>query len=147
MSISRKQIALIHVAKNQLELSERDYRTILRHIGEAETSKELDTVGFELVMQYMIALGFKADWTKDFYGHRPGMATPAQINLIRALWGEYTDGDGTDITLGKWLDKTFSISAIRFVDTKRAPKIITALKAMKKKAQNRKAAKKAQDGQ
>ena len=130
-TLSRKQVAIIHVAKNQLKLDDEGYRAILRHIGGVESSKDLDPIGFELVMQYMIALGFKSDFSKTFYGHRPGMATPAQINLIRKLWGEFTERAGTDLTLGKWLSRTFKVSALRFVTSDQAPKIITALKAMK----------------
>ena len=59
------------------------------------------------------------------------MATPAQVTLIRKLWDEYTGGAGTDLTLGKWLARTFKTSALRFVTREEGQKAITALKAMK----------------
>jgi len=136
MPISKKQISLIHVAKNQLHLSDEEYRSILWHKAGVESSKHLDNSGFENVMQYMAALGFRSDFTKRFYGHRPGMASPLQISLIRKLWQEYTNGTGTDITLGKWLNRTFKVSALRFVTKEHAQKSITALRAMKRKAKN-----------
>ena len=139
-TLSRKQVALIHVAKNQLKLDDGSYRAILRHIGGVESSKDLDPIGFELVMQYMIALGFKSDFSKTFYGHRPGVATPAQINLIRRLWVEYTEGKGSDATLGKWLDRTFKVSAVRFLGADQAPKAITALLAMKAQTERKRKA-------
>ena len=137
MAITKKQIALVHVAKNQLNLNEEDYQSILWNIGDVESSKELDATGFELVMQRMAALGFRSDFTKSFYGLRPGMASPAQVHLIRKLWSEYTEGQGSDITLGKWLHRTFKVSSVRFVTSKQAQKAITALKAMKSKQPKR----------
>ena len=128
---SRKQLALVHIAKKQLGLTEEAYRSILYHLGDVETSKDLDQVGFELVMQYMAALGFRSEFTDKFYGYRPGMATPAQVTLIRRLWDEYTDGVGSDLTLGKWLARTFKTAALRFVTRAQGRKAITALKAMK----------------
>ena len=87
-------------------------------------------------MRHFAALGFKPAPSKREYGHRPGMATPGQIALIRALWGEYTGGEGQDLTLGKWLHRTFGVSAARFLTRAQAPKAIGALKAMtERKAQ------------
>ncbi len=131
MSLSRKQTALVHAAKKQTGLSDGEYRAILRQLGGVETSKHLDQIGFELVMQYMAARGFESGFTKTFYGHRHGMATPAQVSLIRTLWDEYTDGETTDLALGKWLARIFKVSAVRFVTREQAPKAIAALKAMK----------------
>ena len=131
MSLSRKQLALVHIAKQQLGLSEEGYRAILRHMGDAESSKYLDQTGFELAMQYMVALGFRSEFTERFYGHRRGIATPAQVSLIRALWDEYTDGESTELALGEWLGRTFNVSALRFVTRAQARKASAALKAMK----------------
>ncbi len=133
MAMTRKQISLIHVAKNKLCLSEDYYRAILWGYGGVESSKELDRYGFEAVMGFLGKLGFDSDWKQRTFGHRAGMATPQQIEFIRKLWQEYTEDKGTDFTLGKWLDRTFKVSALRFITRKDAPKAITALKAMKAK--------------
>lgn len=130
MAMTRKQLALVHVAKKQLGLADEDYRAILERIAGVESSKDLDQRSFEAVMQHMAALGFRCDFTKTFYGQRRGMASPAQVSLIRALWGEFTEGAGDDDSLGKWLDRTFHVSAVRFVTSKQGQKAITALKAM-----------------
>ena len=139
MALSRKQSALIHIAKKQLGLTDEQYRTILRVYTGFESSKHLDQRDFEAVMQHMAALGFRSDFTKSFYGQRPGMASPRQVALIRKLWGEYTGDKGDDSSLGKWLTRTFKVSSLRFVTHEQAPKAIAALKAM--------AAKKAGTGQ
>ena len=61
------------------------------------------------------------------------MATERQVVLIRKLWGDFTGGTGTDVTLGKWLDRTFKVSSIRFVNAETARKAIGALNAMARK--------------
>ena len=130
MALSRKQSALIHVAKKQLGLTDEHYRAILSAITGFESSKHLDQRDFEAVMRHMSSLGFRNDFNKTFYGQRPGMASPRQVALIRKLWGEYTGGKGDDSSLGKWLARTFKVSSLRFVTHEQAPKAITALKAM-----------------
>jgi hypothetical protein len=62
---------------------------------------------------------------------RTGMASPGQTSFIRQLWAECTQGAGTDATLGKWLERQFGVSSLRFVSADLAPKVIGGLKAMK----------------
>ena len=111
MALSRKQSALFHIAKKQLGLTDEHYRAILSTLTGFESSKHLDQRDFETVMQHMASLGFRSDFTKTFYGQRPGMASPRQVALIRKLWDEYTGGKGDDSSLGKWLNRTFRISS------------------------------------
>ena len=96
-----------------------------------ESSKDLDQDGFELVMQGFAAMGYRSDFTKSFYGRRRGMATPAQISRIRQLWGEYTGGGGGKLSLDNWLERTFGVSALRFLTAGQAEKALKALWAMR----------------
>lgn len=48
--IARNKVALVHVAKARLALSDDEYRDILRHVAGVESSKELDEFGFELLI-------------------------------------------------------------------------------------------------
>jgi len=130
--ISKKQIALIQIAKNDLKLSDAEYRKIL-DVGGSNSSKMLDQLGFEIVMQIMIAKGFKSPFNKKFFGHRKGMASPSQLMLIRELWNEYTQGVATEAELQKWLDHFFKVSSLRFLTSANAGKAITALKEMKRR--------------
>ena len=130
MTIDNKKIALIQVAKSQLGLSDEDYRAVLKRYGNADSSKDLDLTAFKAVMTYFEQCGFKLTAKKKSFGNRPGMATEKQVALIRKLWVDFTSGAGTDATLGKWLDQSFKVSAVRFVNTGTAHKAITALKAM-----------------
>lgn len=135
MSISPKQLALLHVAKGKLALSDDTFRTILVQIAGVTSSKELDRAGFEAILGYFEYLGFAPLTSRgQNYGNRPGMASFAQIELIRALWAEYTVFKGDEDGLNKWIEKCFKVSSLRFLRADMAPKVITALKAMKARA-------------
>lgn len=68
------------------------------------------------------------------YGARAGMASFAQIELIRALCSEFTARKAGEAELNKWLDHYWQISSLRLLTAPDAPKIITALKEMKRRA-------------
>lgn len=133
MALSREQLSLIHVAKTKLCMEDADYRAILKHMGGVDSSKNLNQPGFLRVMDAFSRLGFHSDFSTKNFGERATMATPRQVALIRSLWGEYTAGEGTDKTLGKWIERTFKVGSLRFVDAGTARKVIAALKAMKAK--------------
>lgn len=125
-----KKIAVLHVAKKQLGLDDDNYRDILRRYGGVESATDLDEIGFSYVMRYMTALGFRSTWTKRTFGNRPGMASPAQIELMRKLWLSYHGADDGETALNAWLSKYHKISTLRFVSAEKAAKIVAALKAM-----------------
>lgn len=127
--ISAKQIGLIHVAAKQLALPEDTYRAILRQHGGVGSAGDLDPLGFERVMAYFNALGFRSTWMRRTYGERRGMASPRQVNLIRHLWRDWSGGDD-EAAIGKWLDGHFGVAALRFVTSEVAQKAITALRQM-----------------
>lgn len=128
---TKKQIALLHVAKRELGLTEDDYRAVLARYGKADSAADLDLAGFNHVMRYFTAIGFRSTWTKRTYGYRPTMATPPQVDLIRSLWQKFSGkSDDDDMDLNKWLDRFHKVSSLRFVDNKKAAKVISALRAM-----------------
>jgi len=135
MTITRNQIALLHVAKGKLGLKDAEYRAALVHICGVTSSTELDQYGFEALLGFFEHLGFKPLSSRGSdYGARPGMASFAQLELIRALWREYTEGRAGEDELNKWLERCWKVSSLRFVRAETAPKIITALKSMKARA-------------
>ncbi len=130
-AISVKQLKLLHVAKRELNLEDEDYRAILARYGRVDSSSDLDGRGFNAVMKYFTALGFRSTWTKRTYGERAGMASPAQVDLIRSLWRDFSGKeDPSDMALHAWLDKHHHVTALRFVNTEKASKVIHSLKAM-----------------
>lgn len=131
MSISIKQIRLLHVAKSKLGLTEQEFRAALVEVCGVTSVKELDQNSFDALMGLFEYLGFKPLAAKGpDYGSRPGMASFAQVELIRVIWTEWA---GTDVEngLSVWLERFFGISSLRFLTARDAPKVITALKAMK----------------
>lgn len=135
MPLSKRQIALIHVAKTKLGLNDDLYRAVLVNLCGVTSSTELDQAGFDTVMGFFEWRGFKPMTRNGAnYGPRPGMASYAQLELIRALWFEYSQGRAGEGELNKWLERCFKLTSLRFLDKATAPKVITALKAMKTRA-------------
>lgn len=133
-----KKIALLHVAKRALRLTDDDYRAMLMQAAGVESAKELDLLGFERVLAHLTRLGFKSTWSTRTYGNRAGMASPAQVDLIRKLWGEYHQGDDetAEAALNAWLTRYHHVSALRFVTADIAGRIIPGLKAMAARSHN-----------
>jgi len=138
--INDRKVALIHVARRQLGLTEEDYRSTLNLFGGVSHAAELDIKGFTAVMARFTALGFNSTSPRRPLATRLGMASPAQTSLIRQLWAECTGNEGTEADLGKWLERQFGVSLLRFVNSELAPRVIGGLKAMKIKRRGQKAA-------
>lgn len=134
--LDTKKVRLIAVARSQLGLDDDSYREILAVAGGVTSLKDLDDAGFQAVMQAFEDRGFRSSMKKRDFGERAGMATPKQVEFIRMLWSEYTGRSEDDAALGKWLERKFGVSALRFLPIALAPKVITALKAMKARKTN-----------
>jgi len=97
MTISKTQKAILHVAKSKLKWDEETYRLALVRITGVTTSSDMDQAGFEAMMGFAEYCGFRPlAKGAPRYGNRPGMATFAQLELIRELWRELHDQDVCD---------------------------------------------------
>lgn len=135
MSISDNQRKLFWVAARKLGWSEAQIRPALAQIAGVASVNELDKDGFDAMMGFFEYCGFTPLTAKGKdYGKRPGMASFAQIELIRVLWSEYTNRKAGSDELNKWLLNKWKISSLRFLTAENARKVITALKAMKARA-------------
>ena len=128
--IAPNKVALVHVARRRLGLDEADYRAILLRVAGVDSATRLDDDGFRQLMDVFAAMGFQSDSAARNFGRRPGMAGSGHVAAIRRLWQEYTHGEGTDATLGKWLERTWGVSALRFLTAEQAPKVVAVLKGM-----------------
>lgn len=116
-------------------MSEEGFRAALVQIAGVTSAKELKQGGFEAMMGFFEFCGFAPLRAKGpSYGPRPGMASFAQIELIRTLWQEYTHGKAGEAELTLWLERYWKLSSLRFLSAAIAQKIITALKTMKSRA-------------
>ncbi|MCR4331509.1 MAG: regulatory protein GemA [Sulfuricaulis sp.] len=129
MPLSRKKISLIHIAKSRLGLTDEEYRKLLEASGGVRSSADLNDAGFAELMRCFKRLGFESDAAHKAYGDRPGMATPAQVILVRKLWEQHT-GSCDESALGHWLLHYFGVSSLRFADHEVVSKALTALKNM-----------------
>ena len=130
MALAASKTRLLHVAKRQLGLPDDAYRDVLYNTAGVRSSKDLDPAGFDVVMDRFKALGFQSTSRRKPLDARGGRASPRQVQLIRHLWGVFTDSQGDDRSLGKWLDGKFKVSALPFVDGPTAKKAIGALRSM-----------------
>lgn len=129
MGIPSAKKSVIHVAKHQLHMADEDYRALLARAAGVTSSAELDAQGFEAVMAEFERLGFRSVKSRMQTTHREGMATPAQTGKILALWKAYS-GNDDDLRLGRWLEKHFHVSHVRFLEGRRAGKCIAVLEKM-----------------
>lgn len=93
--ITTKQLALLHVAKHKLALTEADYRSVLSLYGNVESAKDLTIEGFRHVMSYLERVGFRNQsgkvyqWkTKAPQSDPDALPYPAQLNKLQALFAE-----------------------------------------------------------
>lgn len=128
-ALTKPRLALLRVAKKALALEEEPYREILERFGGSPSARDLDERGFDAVMDRFHALGFVSTARKRSYGKRAGMATPDQVDLVRALWSEV--GGGDEAHLNAWLTKVHKVSALRFATAAKVGQIIAALKEWK----------------
>lgn len=133
MTISKPQKTILHVAKGKLGLDDDLYRQALVRIAGVTSSTELDQAGFEVMMGFFEYCGLcPLGKGAPRYGNRPGMATFAQLELIRELWRELHDArECDDEALMGWLRKYHKVDSMRFLTMEGARKAITAMKAWK----------------
>ncbi len=133
MPLARNKIALVHFAKKQLDMDDDAYYAMLARVAGVESSRDLDSHGFNQVMAEFERLGFKSDFGQANLSNRAGMATPGQVAMIRDLWGSYTGQASTEAGLRKWLESHWKIGHLKFVTQGQAHRIIGALQSMVKK--------------
>lgn len=87
-TIKPRLIRLIHIAKQQVGMSDNDYRALLANVSRGKTSsKDLTAEQLETVLRHMKAQGFVvAVQTPD--GREPYRNISDQQQKIRSLWRE-----------------------------------------------------------
>mgnify|MGYP005835868879 CR=1 FL=1 len=64
--ITIRQLAMLHVAKNKLDLTDEDYRSLLLLYGGVKSSKQLNQEGLRRVLDRFKELGFEPIQKKVF---------------------------------------------------------------------------------
>ncbi|WP_051327188.1 gp16 family protein [Desulfatibacillum aliphaticivorans] len=127
----KKQLAKIHIAKDQLGMDETTYREMLHNVAKVKSSKDLDANGFRAVLEHLANCGFKATRKKrNSYPGRPKnmdskSSRSAQLKKIEAYLAEAGRPWAYADSMAKRICK---VDRIAWVDTKDLYKIITALR-------------------
>ena len=152
--VTDSQIKKIHTLKNVLNLDDELYKEILANYG-TETCKALSPhlVG-ELIDKLEEMANESGRWIIkkqkfENLSNRLDMATPKQLRMIESMWNQvmtayaeekeikYVDKrEFITKSLRKFLLNKFSVSDLRFLDSKTARKVINTVKEIKKQYLN-----------
>jgi hypothetical protein len=77
VTIGRKKKALVHIAKEDLDLEEESYRQILKGVAGVESATQLTREGFEKVMKRFQEMGFKGLLPYPYHPVPKGRLIPA----------------------------------------------------------------------
>lgn len=143
--VEKGQIIKIHALKNALKMPDDYYRKLIFvNYYPATSSKDLT---FEAASSFISQLEKtaieKGVWKKhegkeafERLGYRNGMASPAQLRMIDAIWKEISrvGADKKKHTgLRTFLLSRFKVSDLRFLDVRKAGEVISALKGMQQR--------------
>ena len=118
--MDRKKLALIHIVKKELGISDRDYRCILRRIAGVDSSKELDEAKFRKLMYFFVR--------SRYYRVNAFGMTLKQKLFIKFLASRL----GWDEThLKNFIHKFYRREGLDALTRKEASKLIESLKAVR----------------
>jgi len=145
----KEQIRRIHVLKSRLKLDEEDYRAFLSGNFDVESSKELSYRGASEAIKMLeaqlpksrrgemprsVAEFGRGGAKYESLGRRPGMATPAQLRMIEAMWAEvsvFRDAKRREAALENFLRSKFQRMNVVNIEAELVERIVKALRAMK----------------
>lgn len=117
MTIDQKKLALIHIIKKELNLSEEDYRTILRNVAKVSSAAKLDDRSFRKLINYLVR--------DKRYLVSPGGMTLKQKLFIQHLSNQL---HWHPEHLINFIKKYYHKPALEELDRKEASKLIESLK-------------------
>ena len=126
-SIMRREIQLIHIAKQQLGMDDETYRALLWSVARVKTSLALDWAGRKKVLDHFEACGFKRT--------RPqprALADDPQSKMIRALWLQLHQAgkvrNPAESALAAFCKRQTGRDALQWLNGKEASALIEELK-------------------
>lgn len=136
-------IAAIHVLKAKLQLTDDDYRALLRGLTQKTSTKEMSARERQQVRDHMQTLGermgvVKASQRRSVaprsFAAAKAAASPRE-RKVWALWNQIgRDGvvhNTSAAALNAWVERTVHVSALRFANQAQLDTLIEALKAWK----------------
>lgn len=124
MTVDHKKLAVIHIVKRELALSDDEYRDILQRETGVRSAKDLDEKGFRRLMRY-------------FAGSRYYRINKDGLTFRQKLYIKHLVDDlGWDVRHFKnFLNKYYKKTAIDKLTKKEASKVIESLKNILKHSQ------------
>ena len=118
--LDRKKLALVHIVKKELELSDADYRCILERIAGVASAKDLDEAGFRRLMRFFVR--------SDYFRANSFGLTLKQKLFVKALARQL----GWDPAhLRNFIRKYYQKEGLEVLDRQEASKLIESLTAVR----------------
>ena len=132
--------AAIHVLKSKLQLTDDDYRALLKNLTHKTSSKDLSDKERQAVRDHMQQLAERAGVARPLRRRTPGRtfaqaraAASPRERKVWALWNQLgRDGvvhDTSAAALNAWVARTVHVSALAFANAAQLDTLIEALKA------------------
>lgn len=118
--MDKNKLAVIHIVKKELNLSDKEYRGILKDISGVTSAKELDEAKFKKLMNYFVR--------SKYYRINPFGLTIRQKLYIRHLAQEL---GWESVHLNNFIHKYYGKSGSGMLTRRQAIKLIESLKAVK----------------
>lgn len=118
--MDRKKLAIVHIVKKELNLSDKKYRNILQQAAGVSSAKDLDEEKFKKLMKYFVRSGY--------YRLNPQGLTIKQKLYIKFL---YQQLGWTEEHLNNFIHKYYHKPHIDKLTRKEAIKAIESLKNIK----------------
>lgn len=131
--------AAIHVLKGKLQLSDDDYRALLKNLTQKTSSKDLSDKERQAVRDHLQGLAERMGVAKPLrrraagrtFAQAKAAASPRE-RKVWALWHQlHRDGlvhDTTAAALNAWVQRTVHVSALAFATGPQLDTLIEALK-------------------
>lgn len=124
--IDNKKLAIIHIIKKELNLSDEEYRDILKQAADVESAKDLDEGKFRKLMNYFVR--------SSHYRLNPYGLTIRQKLYIQDLAGQIA---WSISHLNNFIRKYYHKADIDYLTKKEAAKVIESLKNIQQHQQER----------
>jgi phage gp16-like protein len=129
---SKRLLAMVHIAKKKLALSDDDYRAILLDVTGKRSAGDCTTDELGKVIDHFRARGWEADKPRGRSGSRRADHGPAR--KARAMWISLhalgAIDDASDTALEAFARRQINCTALQWADQGQMYKLIEALKAM-----------------
>ena len=128
--VRRRELAMIHIAKAQLEMADEAYRALLWSIARVESAADLDWAGRKQLLDHLKKCGFKPRPAGKGAGAQ--REESPQARMVRALWLElFNHGvvrDASDRALDAWIKRMTGVDSIRWLKGQQMNLVLESLK-------------------